>query len=488
MSEITARVSHSTPQDRDSPDAPSLSYLEQLGPVTMCRDAYGGTLAVRARGEVYLPRFPKEEDDAYRARLGTADFYNGFRSTVRGLTGMVFRKPVMLGEDVPEAIGGHWENIDLTGRHGDVFMRSVFRAKVKDGHTFMVIDWAGPEGARTRGEENQARPYWVHVTKEQAVRWRTEIRKGETVLTRFAYIESATEDDGEFGEQRIHRVREYRMVDGPRVEYRSWTKEEDGGEWQVEEAGRLLGPRMTRIPVVVDYADQTGTLESTPPLLDLALTNLRHYRIQSDRDNNMHVANVPIFVTTGMDEDPTVMSVGPAIGLSLPAGATAAYVETTGAALESTSKVLERTEQHMAALGLSNLVEKSRQSETAEARRMDKAEKDSNLAAMARGTEDAIEQCLEVHATWMGLPAGGTCEVNRDFGIEVLQPQMVAVLASQVGQTLSLDTFWDMLLQGNVLPENFDRELERGRLEAGGFDDLTDLPPREPAGGSQEAA
>src|SRR5690606_28385306 len=97
---------------------------------------------------------------------------------------------------------------------------------------------------------------------------------------------------------------------------------------------------------------------------------------------------------------------------------------------------------------------------------IDKAENDSQLAVMVRATSDALEEALELHAMWMGLADGGSVSMNDDFGIEPLEPQLVQALAGPVrDHMLSLDTLWDLLRSGNSLPDSFNGELERARIE-----------------------
>src|SRR5690606_14245484 len=115
-------------------------------------------------------------------------------------------------------------------------------------------------------------------------------------------------------------------------------------------------------------------------------------------------------------------------------------------------------QQRMAALGLSMLQQQTRAAETAEAKRLDKSEHDSELSNVARSSEDAANEALALHAMWMGLPEGGSITVNRDFESQMMDAQMVTALAALVPHKMSLDTFWDLMIQGEILPDTFDRE------------------------------
>jgi hypothetical protein len=231
---------------------------------------------------------------------------------------------------------------------------------------------------------------------------------------------------------------------------------------------------MPRLPVVTDYAGRTAFMESDPPLLDLALWNVRHYQVDSDRAQSLSVANKPIFVTTGVNKDDiSVFVVGAALGLALPPEGKAEYVETLGRALGESRSELQDIEQRMAALGLSMLVRQTRSAETAEAKRIDKSEQDSELAASARGTKDAAEEALMLHAMWMGLPTGGSLDVNMDFSIEALDPQMLAVLAKMAADfQLPLETLWDIMSRHGTLPDSFDPEVALAALAEQGEAEL----------------
>lgn len=499
LNEAHQRAAPATDSNTDSPGYVSATAIAQRIPATVVRDVYKGTLHMRACGKKYLlPWGPKEDgtysesDKAYKHRLKQAKLFNGVRRTSHGLTGMVFRKPVQLSDDVPEEIIPHLGNIDLAGRSFRAFARDGFHDKILAGHGLIFVDWHDPStsanasGQRTRASEVGARPYWVYIQKEQVTRFRTTSIKGMTVLERFAYEEFDTIPEGEFGEKEIRRIRQYSLVytaegvklAAPRVFYRSWTQELNGGsaDWTIEEPGYLMGSRMTQIPLVADYALRTGFMLSEPPLLDLAEENIGHYQLRSDRDHSLHIGSVPIWVVRGMSKDQlgdAVVAMGTSIGMALPdPEADASWKETSGNAFEATRLELQDIEQRMAALGLSLLVRKDATQRTAEQSRNERAEHDSELAKFAHASEEALTEALKLHAMWMGLESGGTVSLSTDFDTHALDAQTLAVLVDGVGRTWSLDTLWDMMEAGEILPDGFDREEERKRLQEASEDEL----------------
>lgn len=489
MTEVTAAVRPATPLNDESHDSPgfrSLDHAAQLPPVERYRHVYEGTDRMREMGRAYLPQFPKEPDDAYFARLARAVLFNATRKTASSLTGMVYRKPLNIAK-VPKAIQEHLENVDLAGRHVDRFGQDVFEDKFA-GHAFILVDWSGPKASVTTAQEeaSEARPYWVHVKKEQVLRTPFSNEGGRTVLQSFAYHETDTVKDGEFGEKRIERVRQFDLVNvggGRRVRFRSWTRDvaegADAAEWDSEqEEGQevFLGPRMNRIPVVCDYGNRTGFMRSAPVLDDLVHLNVRHYQLDSDADTSLHATLHDVFVTSGVDsEDIVTFAMGPTTGLALPnPDQRAEFVSAPGLGLEHADRKLEAIERRMAALGLAVLVKRDRVQQTAEESGNEKFEQDSGLSRMASDHQDALEEALQLHAMWMGLgnEGGGSIEVNREFGVERMTPQMVQAVSQLVPDKLSTETLWDLLVQGNVLPDTFDPKQEKSRIEGEGSSEL----------------
>jgi hypothetical protein len=498
----TKRTRTSQQSKKIDPSVPSLASQRQAPAVDLCRDVYGGTPVLRAKHDIYLEQFPRETDKAYRLRWSQAVLYNAFRRTVRGLTGMVFQKPIVLGEDVPVEIRGqeaapatetegakvrvegHWENIDGAGRRGDVFCRDSFVDGAIDGHSCILVEFPRVETdglSWTDVQKKSPRPYWIDIKKSDVLRARPVVIDGRMVLGRFAYVQRTIESADGFEEAEVVRVREYRRamvkVEGksaaqPGVTVDVWMFNQTKQEWIHEvQSFPLMKSRTapySRIPITAGYTNRTGFFESEPPLLDLAYENILHFQVRADRGRALHVAGIPVPVFIGLDDtegDGTV-EVGVSTGIKCQIGGDAKYLEPAGASLGHSRTELQDIEQRMAALGLSMLVRETRAAETAEAKRIDKSADDSQLATWGQGHEDAVEEALSFHAEWIGKEDGGSAEVNRDFGTEMLDPQMVLAISQLVGdRRITLDTMWDILLAGRVLPSTFKPEREKQLLE-----------------------
>ena len=91
------------------------------------------------------------------------------------------------------------------------------------------------------------------------------------------------------------------------------------------------------------------------------------------------------------------------------------WKESTGAGIDKALNILASLERHMAVLGIGMLTGEPRTNETAEARRIDKAEQDSVVASTVASVEDALNTALGINAEFLSLDDGGSVILNRTF-------------------------------------------------------------------------
>jgi hypothetical protein len=467
--------------ETQAPDTANLAHQRQKEAATICRDAFGGPLHMRKQAETYLPSFPRESAEAYRDRLATSVFYDAYARTVDGLTGMVFRKPPQLADEVPSAIQELWENIDGQGTHGEVFLKERHRDGEIDGHFLIFVDMerVGEGAVRSRAQERALglRPYWVGIRKQDVLGFRSEVRGGVLRITHLRYRETATEPEGEYREKEVKKVREYNLTPAG-VEFIVWAhRTDDKGKqtWVRDDEGTMS---IDEIPVAVGYlGERAGLLETDPPHLALALENVRHYQLVSDNDNVLHIASVPQLAIFGADpEGDQAVSPNGAWKFTN-ADAKMEYIEPQGNGLDAMQKRIEKSEHRMAILGLSTLMSETRGVETATSKRINKSESDSTLASHARATQDAGEEAIRLTAKWLNveaeLPDRGTARwltISNDFEHLPLDAQTVTALAGLVAAgDLTQETLWAILQRGEILPDDFDPEVEREKLDGAGL-------------------
>ncbi len=448
------------------PDSPAYRYApaqRQAPAWQQLRDVHEGTPAIQRSATTYLPKWEAENNADWRVRI-QVEVFPALSRTTKALMGMVFRRNPVLGDDIPESspIREHWENIDGAGTHGDVFSRRLLGEGLLLGLGGILVDAPVTTPGLTLADEQAlgVRPYWSLIKAESVCSARWGVINGETVLTQLVLEEVSTDATGRFGEAARTRWRVFRF-NGAAVTWELWGEVQ--GTAIMLESGVVANQR--RIPFAPLYVgDVIGPLEVRPPLLDLSYSVIAHVRVRSDRRHSLHKASVPILVTIGRDsDDPFTVGVNAAV--NIPTGGDMKYVEHQGTALGEVRQELQDLMTEMAAQGLAMLQRETRAAETAEAKRLDKAEQDSALASAARALQDCLEAAFGFHARYLGEEPGSLA-VNMDFtGLSLDAPTIGAYSALVSNGQLSLETLWQMLEEGNALPDDFDPVAEKTAIE-----------------------
>lgn len=456
----------------NDPFTRSPAQAEQQKALKICRDVYRGPLHIREQGPEYLPRFPREPEEKYQSRLQQSVLYDWYARTVRGLTGMVFREPPALAEDLPPEITAAWENIDLLGNHGRVFWHERHLDGEIDGHFLVFVDMSS----------KLRRPYTVGITKGQVLDALVESVEGVPTLVHFRYLmPPRMRRKGRYGYEALEAVREYNLRIGrggtTYVEWIEHTRRKDGdkakGEVESTPPARM---EIDEIPLVAGYhGHRAGPFVTEPGHLALAIENVKHYQLVSDNDNVLHLCSVPQFAVIGQDDTTRSKSgqVGPHTGWDLPMGAQIMYAEPEGNGLEAAERRITKSEQRMALLGLSMLHSESRSAETATSKRIDKSESDSQLALHASATNDAMEEVLRLMGKWLDTPLpkrtqGRWVSVETDFENLPLEAPVIQAFAALISKGLPWRPVLEMMAQRGRLPKNTDLDaLELEILAAG---------------------
>jgi hypothetical protein len=423
--------------------------------------AMGGTYEIRRRHRRYLPQEPREQDVSYDRRLSTSICPPYYQRLERMLAGMLTRKPVRLN-DTSDQIREQLFNVDLQGNDLNVWTYETARKMIRYGHVGVLVD-APRDGGR---------PYYTSYTPRDILGWRTEIIDGEQKLMQLRLSESIIVPDGEYGEKQVQQIR----VLSP-GEFKLLQRDEKKGDFRVVDEGRTS---LSRIPFAVAYANRVNTLESRPPLEDIANLNLKAYQIQSDLDNQLHISAVPMLAFYGFPSSAEEVSAGPGEAIAFPADGRAEYIAPSSDAFAAQFQRLDQIEKQINELGLSAVLGQKLSAETAEAKRLDRSQGDSTMMVIAQNMQDMIDNCLQFHAEYLGDRQPGSCYVNRDFLGTRLEPQEIqALLQLYTAGTITQETLLMQLSEGEVLGDDFDVEEELDATQNGGL--MEAAPAPEPA-------
>ena len=450
----------------DSPFTRTRAVLDMMKGWEIMKAVTEGTDYLRQNSEAFLPLEPREDYDAYLARVNRAVFSPFTQRLIRAATGLVLRKPITLTGDP------YWTEMfkmDVDGCKSDLdeYARRVLMCSLTYGQSHILVDYPAPSGARSLAEERaqDRRPYWIEVDPTNLYGWRLDREANYGNLIQVRLAEKAVLPSGQFGEQvfdqirviepgryRVFRKKEqleemYDVSDNSSVgEFEVATTQKDYK--QVESGNFSLG----EIPLVTIYAGKTDNLVSKPPLLDIAYLNLAHFQRQADLIHSLHVASQPMLVMEGYDDQTKDLAISVNYAMATQPGNKIYYVEPASSAFDAQSAEIKELQMQMATLGISTLSQQKFVAESADARRLDRVDTNSMLAMVSMELEQKLQKAFNLSAEYVGIEPPEV-KISRDFDIERLIGQDITALTSLFDQqVIDREEFRDILVQGEVLP------------------------------------
>lgn len=390
----------------------------------------GGTRAMRAAGEKYLPRWSLEDRDDYDARLKLATLFPATDETIRQLTGRVFGEEVGDDEVLSWIKDEVWPNMDMQDANGHVFARAWFRAGIAFGLAHVLVEAPLAPEVRTQADQRASgvRPYCILLTPGRVLGWKIG---ADNKLAQLRVTWSRTQP-GDFGDEIVPQIRVYDATPGAPVSVRTFerARTNDGKhEWrQVEQVA--MG--VEAIPLATFYTGKTEPMCAIPPLRELAYLNAKHWAKQCSNDSLIDVASVPILCAIGIDDEKTSIPIGAkaAVRISNPQGKLM-FVEHSGQAIGAGRQSLLDLEQQMKAIG-AKLIEPGAATKTATQAGEEAAQSNSVLAGWVRDFSDAMAALLDVIASYRGDAKGGNVTIHADLDPDTTPNESMQVLTKMV--------------------------------------------------------
>lgn len=474
------------PDESKGIDSRSPAIEAHSASLTLPNALMGGTPAMVAAGETYLPKGEVEDKLDYEARLKATVLLNAYKRTLGYLSGQVFGRDVALPDAVDETYRVLAENIDQRGNNLSAFSRKVFSHGIHAGASFVLVDFSqvetrtnesgaleylGADGVwrlktQAADAENGWRPYWTHIKPEDVIDGWCEMVNGRPRLVHFRFFERVPEDAPNSPWSR-KMVRQIRVLTPGKWEIYREVKG-DKGESQWVKSGEGITKPLAEIPLVVFMpGERTGDLTATPCLQDLAYLNLSHWQATSGHKRLMDWMRRPAFLGKLLTVDPNeTVPFGPDRMIqSTSADADLVSVAVNPASVEASREDLRDIETSMALYGLSLLMPQTG-SATATEKALNAAESDSTLKSWAKLFKDALEQCFVYTAMWWGKTDAPDVDVNTEFraftGTEAQDIQVLDAMCA--GGRLSRETLWAEMVRRGMLDESVTPDVERDRL------------------------
>ena len=425
----------------ESPFVRSLEVIGMMPDWKVVAAVTNGTNYIRDLAELYLPQEPREDDEAWQARIDRSVLSPYTSRLIETAAGAVLRKPIHIEGDP------YWSevalDIDGIGSNINEYARRALVSSLTYGHSAILVDFPAATGARNLAEERAMgrRPYFVHVDAPQIWGW----RKDDTNrLTQIRIHDYEYRPLNEFGEEQVEVMR---VIYPGRYDLYTLGQE----TVTFEESN---GFSLDTIPVVPIYSNRRGVLISQPGLLDIANLNITHYQRQSDLIHALHIAAMPTLVLEGYSQDSSEATIGVNYALGMEPGHKAYYVQSDATSFEAQMAELQSLEGQMSTLGITKLFGQKFVAESAEAKRIDQAQSNSVLAIISQELESALNQAFKLAAQYVGMEPP-VITIDRDFDYYRLIGQDVAVLA-QLNESgkISDETLLKILQHGEILPED----------------------------------
>lgn len=425
-----------------------------------CRDVRSGADAVKATGELSLPKPGGMNDQAYSAYKMRAQVYGAFARTVDGLLGCLFRSPPSV--TASEDLTGELEDVTLLGQDLESLSKQLLGELLTAGRAALMLDVLVDE-------TNNPRPFWKVLDAEQVIAW--EQSQGQ--LRRIVWKERLVEmnDEGEYRE--VDRLKVAALIEGVYV-LKEYEKQEvanaisgDTQEFRLinESIPIHNGEPLDHIEMlIVDLVPSAGATPSEPPLLSLADAVIGHYQLSADLRHALHWTALPTpwIAGGGGDGDGEPLRIGSESAWMLPVGAQVGMLEFTGPGVNAIAAEMTRAELHMAALGARLLAEPTRAAETAETTRIKSSSETSILMGLVATASAALSQMLRWHAVWLGESEDDVAiALNREFFDTKLSPQELTALvgAWQADAMTAHDLVWNLRHGDRIDPGRTDEDI-----------------------------
>lgn len=412
-------------------------------------DCLSGEEAVKSRKELYLP-IPRVDDDEsenkkrYSTYIQRAVFYNATRRTLDGLVGEVFsRDPVM---KLPENMARMATDVDGAGVSIVQQAKLALSYVMGYGRAALLIDYPKVDGPVTQDRINsgEVRPTISLYKANTVINWRTKMIGAERVYTLVVIAETYLNEDDPFETRSESQWRVLRLNSEGVYEVEIWRKrtrdpiaEEKGAEPPSEELYQYekyiptdaQGKVWTRIPFTFVGVMNNDSSIDDPPMYDLAVLNIAHYRNSADYEESCFIVGQPTAWFSGLTQEWVTdvfkgkVFLGSRAAIPLPQGAMAGLLQVSPNSMPK--EAMDQKERQMVALG-AKLVTNGNVQRTLGEAQIEEASASSILATATKNVSAAYLYALKVASRFITPvePADTDLrfDLNTDFPASRLTP------------------------------------------------------------------
>lgn len=469
----------------DSPDQVSIDYQSMAARWKPLDALLGGTIAMRAAKEDYLPRHSKETYDKYNIRLTRSVLEPAYEDGIETLAAKPFSRPVSYEGDLPPELEAVWNDLDLQGTTPTNFAKRFFALGVHRGLCHILVDAPGSQPKNLADQRTQGvRPYATVIDAKDMIAWRFVRVPGTGYkVTHIRFYERATAPDGEFGEVEVLRIRSMTAT-GTVVNWKLFEKSSEG-DWVQNDAGRYLHPE--GLPLVTFYTKKLKPMVGSPPLEQLGHMNIRHWQSDSEQQDLLQFARVGVWFARGWSKEE--LQAGLTIGAHRFVGTTnpdgqLEVVEHSGKAIDAGRADLDSLERRMKSLVQEQLtMQPGNIKATGQA--IAEGKQQSRVGQWVMDANAALRRIMEMAAGFYDgaeVPEMFQPHIFSDFVVSTLgtAEDVRAIMDLRANRDLSRQTTFEELQRRGFLSDRVDAEEEEKRLAEEAVTDLQAALPDAP--------
>lgn len=430
----------------------------------------GGTPAMRASADEYLPPNPHESADGYSRRLRRAVLAPFYTKAADRVVGKLLTQPPAPTDKVPSRMLEFAGNVTGTGDDLAAFSRDLCTHGVDYGVAHVLVDRERME-AVTLADEQQNVPYWKLIHPSKLLDWDTHVVDGVEQYSRVVIEFRITAPDPEDEFKKVEKL-QFWVYEPNRV--RIFEQQEGSDQPELIED---IATGIDYVPLVTLQFRSEGFAGGRPLLEDLAHLVVEHWISSSEQQNIVHFVRAPALTlrrsTEAGESEAEFKQIvtGPNQLTVLDAGDELAYLEHTGAGVLTGRTELEALEQQIAVSSLNLTMGRRPGNATATARALDDAESALDMRPLARELKQALEAGLRISADMLGItmPEGDALiDVFEDFAsLALADSDMKELLELHAAGALTRASLLREAKRRSHLPDDFnvEEELEKAEIE-----------------------
>lgn len=432
---------------------------------------------------VYLVRHPYETDHQWNIRKCRATYRN-FAAPIPDLF-TAFINEDRPARELPDALQPVEKDASGLRVNANAFFANVTRLAAAGGTRFVLVDMEPPAG-KTVAESKQAMrrgvPYFVSIDPDDVYDWGLDSKGIAWVAIHATYFtRSGFGQDGEYSET---------ITVWTRTGWKRWRRvlgtegkgESVSGEWSKDSEGEHSLNEVPLVPFHFEPVDMMTGLAAIDDVLSLVV---RIFWRDSELDKMLYDRAVPLLVVNGVDQEQWktfAIASSNALISSDQDGVNAGYAEPHGTSFQALSEAINRDEASVREIALRMIRPPSGVGESADAKRIDQKQLDTQLANFARACTGYEEHCWKLAARWLKLHEGKISAPYRDnYDVDEGASVVIANLLELSSQRIiSKAAVLRAEAVQKVLPKDFDvqentRELASEAKESGTGQSLTEL-------------